>query len=179
MEIRTQRLSLTRLDRDDANSLYAYRSDPAVSRYQCWVPGSLDEVAEFIKDQQSTSFDTPGTWYQFAIRFRDAGLLVGDLGVRFPKEDTRQVELGITIDPRHQRQGYGVEAVKGVLDHLLGRLGKHRVFASVDPQNEAAIALLERVGMRQEAHFRESLWMKDEWADDIVYAVLKSEWNGA
>lgn len=177
-EIKTQRLCLKALNSDDASALFAYRSDPAVSRYQGWVPGSVDEVAQFISGQQSIAFDTPGTWYQFAIRLRDTDLLVGDLGVRFPEEDLHQVEIGFTIDAQHQRQGYGLEAVKGVLDHLFGVLGKHRVFASVDPRNEASIALLRRVGMKQEAHFRESLWFKGEWVDDIVFAMLESEWNG-
>jgi RimJ/RimL family protein N-acetyltransferase len=31
--------------------------------------------------------------------------------------------------------------------------------------------------MRQEAHFRESLWFKGEWADDVVFAILESEWQ--
>ncbi len=99
------------------------------------------------------------------------------MGVRFPESDSRQVEDGFSIVPAHQRQGYGTEAVKGLLGYLLGPLGKHRVFASVDPRNEASIALLKRLGMRQEAHFRESLWIKGVWVDDIVFGILRSEWD--
>jgi RimJ/RimL family protein N-acetyltransferase len=51
------------------------------------------------------------------------------------------------------------------------------VFASVDPRNHASIALLRRVGMRQEAHFRQSLWWRGEWVDDVIFAVLQSEWK--
>jgi RimJ/RimL family protein N-acetyltransferase len=47
----------------------------------------------------------------------------------------------------------------------------------VDPRNAACIAVLERVGMRQEAHFRESLWLKGEWVDDMVFGILASEWE--
>jgi RimJ/RimL family protein N-acetyltransferase len=32
-------------------------------------------------------------------------------------------------------------------------------------------------GMRQEVHFRESLWFKGEWADDVVFGILASEWG--
>ena len=177
-EIETERLRLAKLEPGDASALFAYRSDPAVSCYQCWAPSSEGEAARFISEQESVTFDTPGTWYQFAIRLQGTGLLVGDLGVRFPEEDVRQVEIGFTIAPGHQRQGYGLEAVRGVVDYLLAVLEKHRVFASVDPRNEASMALLRRVGMRQEAHFRESLWVKGEWVDDLVFAVLASEWNG-
>jgi RimJ/RimL family protein N-acetyltransferase len=51
------------------------------------------------------------------------------------------------------------------------------VYGSVDPRNRASIALLARVGMRQEAHFRKSLWLRGEWVDDLVFAILESEWT--
>ena len=41
---------------------------------------------------------------------------------------------------------------------------------------QPSVALLERVGMRKEAHFRKSIWFKGEWADDMVFAILASEW---
>jgi RimJ/RimL family protein N-acetyltransferase len=47
----------------------------------------------------------------------------------------------------------------------------------MDPRNTASIALFKRVGMRQEAHFVESLWLNDEWVDDVVYAILEREWR--
>jgi RimJ/RimL family protein N-acetyltransferase len=65
-----------------------------------------------------------------------------------------------------------------LLGYLFGPLQRHRVFASVDPRNKASVALPQRVGMRQEAHVRESLWFKGQWADDVVFAVLAREWSG-
>jgi RimJ/RimL family protein N-acetyltransferase len=37
--------------------------------------------------------------------------------------------------------------------------------------------LLKRVGMRQEAHLRQSLWFKGEWVDDMVFGILETEWK--
>jgi RimJ/RimL family protein N-acetyltransferase len=39
------------------------------------------------------------------------------------------------------------------------------------------MALMERIGLRKEGHFVQSLWFKDRWADDIVFAMLASEWH--
>ncbi len=177
-EILTQRLRLSPLIASDAPTMYEYRSDTDVCRYQSFEPGSLGDVEEFIGSLRSNTFDTAGTWFQFAIRIQESGQLIGDFGTHFIADDPRQVEIGFTVSPANQGQGYGTEAVTGVLDHLLGPLQKHRVFASVDPRNEPSIALLKRVGMRQEAHFRKSIWFKGEWADDIVFGVLGTEWRG-
>jgi RimJ/RimL family protein N-acetyltransferase len=175
-EILTQRLRLTKLMASDAAAMFGYRRDPDVCRYQSFDPGSLAEVEDFIARLQSNAFDTPGTWFQFAIRLKETELLIGDLGTHFIADDPRQVEIGFTISPAYQGQGYGKEAVCGAISYLLGAIQKHRVFASVDPRNERSIALLERLGMRREAHFRESLWFKGAWVDDIVYGILESEW---
>ena len=64
-----------------------------------------------------------------------------------------------------------------LLDYLFIVLNKHRVFASVDPRNEASMALLRSVGMRLEAHFRQSLFWKGERVDDMVFGLLRSEWK--
>jgi RimJ/RimL family protein N-acetyltransferase len=173
----TRRLRLSPLLPGDAPAFLEYRSDPAACRFQHFVPGSLEEVRGFIEELQGISFDQPGTWFQLGIRMLGAGALVGDVGIHFPVQDARQAEIGFTLAPKHQGCGFGTEAVTGVLSCLLGTLGKHRVIASVDPRNERSIALLRRVGMRQEAHFRQSLWFKGEWADDLVFAILESEWG--
>jgi RimJ/RimL family protein N-acetyltransferase len=36
---------------------------------------------------------------------------------------------------------------------------------------------MERLGMRQEAHFRESEIFKGEWGDELVFAMLEEEWR--
>jgi RimJ/RimL family protein N-acetyltransferase len=176
--LETPRLVLSPLLPADAPRLLAYRSDPAVSRYQSWVPASEPDVLRFIQDQQALAFDTPGTWFQLGIRVRDSSILAGDAGVHFPGDQPHQAELGVTVAPNHQGQGFATETLTALLDHLFGPAAKHRVFASVDPRNGPSLALLERVGLRKEAHFRESLWLEGEWVDDMVYAVLRSEWLG-
>jgi RimJ/RimL family protein N-acetyltransferase len=55
-------------------------------------------------------------------------------------------------------------------------MGMHRAIASVDPRNVPCVRMLERVGLRKEAHFRESLRWGDGWADDAIYAMLAREW---
>ena len=176
-EILTQRLRLSQLVASDAPAMFDYRSDPEVCRYQSFEPGALADVEAFIGGMQSHAFDTAGTWYQVAIRLQEPDLLVGDIGAHFTAADPRQVEIGFTVAPRYQGQGFGTEAVSGLLGFLLLDCKKHRVFASVDPRNEPSLRLLRQVGMRKEAHFRQSLWFKGEWVDDLMFGILESEWS--
>ena len=43
---------------------------------------------------------------------------------------------------------------------------------------ETAVELvLEKLGMRREAHLRENEWVKGEWQSELVYALLAREWR--
>ena len=176
-DILTERLRMNALWRADAPALFGYRSDSEVKRFQSWAPETVDDAFRFIEELGSVSFDTAGTWYQLGVRLRETDQLIGDLGVHFIADDSDQVEIAFTISPNYQRRGYGFEAVSGLLEYVFGQLRKHRAFASVDPRNNASLGLLRRIGMRQEAHFRESVLFRGEWADDVVFGMLASEWN--
>jgi RimJ/RimL family protein N-acetyltransferase len=169
------RVVLRELQLDDAEAMFAYRADPDVARYQSWDPASADELRAFIEGLARAEPFAPGTWYQLGIAL-DGGDLIGDCGVHVLADEPRQAEIGITIAPAHQGRGYASAALRALLAVLFDELGKHRVYGSVDPRNRASIALLRRAGFRQEAHLRESLWFKGEWADDVIFALLRSEW---
>lgn len=174
MELVTARLRIDALRPDDAAALFALRSDPAVARYQGWCPADLAAARAFIDAQPQPPSHG---WFQRAIRLREDGTLIGDLGVNLPGEAGDSAEFGISIAPARQGRGYAGEAMRAVLGHVFGQLGRHRVRASVDPRNLACMALLRSLGMRQEAHHRESLWLHGEWVDDLIFALLAREWQ--
>ncbi len=161
----------------DAMSLFRYRADPQISRYQGWCPATPDEAERFIDKASRVLPATPDSWYQRAIRLRDGGELIGDLGVHFGSDEHAPVEIGISLAPAWQGKGLASQALELVLGYVFDSLGRHRVIGSVDPRNAASIRLLERAGMRREAHFRQSLWLGGEWVDDMVFAMLAHEWR--
>ena len=174
----TTRLVLRRLRSTDCATMFEYRSHPDVAKHQMWVPETVEEVRDFVARLENLEPDVPGTWFQLAITQRDSGEMVGDCGLHFPGGEPAQVEVGITLSPDQQGKGYATEAMRAVLDYVFKSLNKHRVYARVDPLNRRSVALMERIGMRLEGHLRESVWFKGEWADDLVFAMLESEWSG-
>jgi RimJ/RimL family protein N-acetyltransferase len=156
--------------------MFAYRSHPQVLQYQAWAPASLEEVRFFIHRMSERESNAPG-WSQAGIAEQADDNLIGDCGIHVLETDSRVVEIGITIAPDFQRNGYASEALHAILHFLFVKLGKHRVFASVDPRNPRSMALMKRLGLRQEAHFVRSLWFKDSWVDDVVFAMLADEWR--
>ena len=55
--------------------------------------------------------------------------------------------------------------------------GLHRVIGRIDARNTASARVLERLGMRREAHFLQNEMIKGEWTDEVVFAMLEHEWR--
>ena len=177
-ELAGPRVALRRFHPGDVATFVAYRSSEQVARFQSWdAPYPREEGERFIREIARDHPDTAGEWFQFAVGLRATGQLIGDCAAMPQAGDPRQCEIGFTIAPDYQGRGYATEAVRLLLNYLFTERGKHRITAYCDPRNAASVALLERLGMRREGHLRESTWAKDEWTDDLVYALLHDEWQ--
>ena len=173
----TPRLLLRRLQPDDGPALCAYRSLPEVARLQGWESWGPEDAACLIESQVNAEPGVPGTWFQLAIIKQPGGQLIGDCGLHCWQNDSRQMELGITLSPHFQRQGFAAEALGAVLDFVFGILEMHRVSAVTAAENQAAAALFRRLGFRQEAHFIEYRWYKGSWDSEFVFGLLQREWE--
>jgi RimJ/RimL family protein N-acetyltransferase len=171
----TPRLRIRRFRLADAESLAAYRSDPEVARLQAWESCTPDEARRFIESLRDCDPGTPGRWFQFAVELEGSARLIGDCALRCPQREPRQGELGFTFARAHQGRGYAAEALRALLAYAFERLALHRVFSITDVRNARACRLLERVGFRREAHFREAAWFKGVWASEYLYARLAAE----
>jgi len=158
-------------------AITAYRGLPEVARFQSWDTFRLPDAERLIADQSAVVPDSPGTWLQLALVAIETRSVVGDCGIHFRADDPRQVELGITLAPGHQGCGLATEALNAVLEYVFDRLGKHRVFAVIDADNEAAASLMRRIGLRKEAHHIENVWFKGAWGSEYVFALLRREWQ--
>jgi RimJ/RimL family protein N-acetyltransferase len=172
--IKTERLFIRLLEMKDKEDFFKYRSMPEIYQYQSWRPKSISEIEKFISNNVNVGLDVENAWLQLAVCLNE-GQMIGDIGIHIL--DDCQLEIGYTLSPEHQGNGYALEAVKAVINYAFSELKKHRITASVDPDNIKSIKLLERIGFRKEAHFIKSFHMDDYWYDDCIFAMLEDEWK--
>jgi [ribosomal protein S5]-alanine N-acetyltransferase len=84
-----------------------------------------------------------------------------------------------TTQLRRDRWGYGyaTEAMQAMLQFGFQSLGLHRISDFCDPENQASIRVMEKVGMRREGHLVQNHYTKGRWWDSVVYAILAEEWR--
>jgi len=144
----TERLRLRRSAPEDADTISAYRSDPAVYRTQGWERTDSDGVRADIEEMAGRTPGEPGGWVQFSVEERDGGRLVGDVGISPAEGEPGVIKVGYTISPDVQGRGYATEAVQALVDYALDTLGAEVVRAYADAENTPSIRVAEKVGMR-------------------------------
>ncbi len=108
----------------------------------------------------------------FAIRLRETGRLIGII-LYFDEKDGA-CEIGYGIGSDYWGSGYGTEAVKRFLDHLLFEKGFDTVYASFFPGNEASRRIMEKCGMRFSLVSEKELsYLGVE--RDLIYYVIRKE----
>jgi len=176
--VRTERLTLRPGTTDDVDATWAFRRLPEVSEWLTHTSPDREAYAALFCDPDRLAT---------TLVVEHDGAVVGDLMIRV--EDLwsqaevvdqargRQAELGWVIAPEHAGRGYGTEAARELLRISFEDLGLHRVTALCFADNEASWRIMERIGMRREAHnVRESLHRTRGWLDGYGYALLADEW---
>ena len=107
----------------------------------------------------------------------ESGRTIGEFMLRLHSSRSRQGEIGWIIHPDLQGRGLATEGAAEMLRLGFEALGLHRITAGCDPRNVASLRVMEHLGMRREARFVEAEFIKGEWIDDIICAILESEWR--
>jgi RimJ/RimL family protein N-acetyltransferase len=175
--LETDRLRIRKFKDSDLESLFAYRNDPEVARYQGWdAPYPCEMAREFVEEMKAKDSAVREEWFQAAIEEIVTGEMVGDVAY-FVKKNEPQAYIGYSIARPYWRKGYGMEAVRRLLAYLFDALDLHRVIAITDVENIPSFHMLERLGFRREGHFVENLMFKGHWGSEYYYGMLKREWE--
>lgn len=178
---RTERLVLRPPVLGDAPAVLAYRSLPEVHGWLGRSVLTMEEAEAVVADpERSTSL----------LVVELDGVVVGDLmllvqdawGQQQVKEQTvgAQAALGWAFAPAYGGRGLATEAARALLPIAFDELGVRRVVAEAFLANEPSWRLMERLGMRREAHARQdSLHAELGWLDGVSYGLLASEWRAA
>ena len=179
--VRTARLLIRPATPEDVDATWAFRRLPEVCE---WVTHDA-----LPREEYAALFLEPDRLASTLVVERD-GAVVGDLMIRVEdswaqaevREAARgvQAELGWTLDPAHGGHGLATEAVAELLRICFEDLGLRRVTALCFADNVPSWRLMERLGMRREAHnVAESLHRTRGWLDGLGYALLADEWRAA
>lgn len=177
----TERLLVRPAAPSDAETTWAYRKFPQVTQ---WITSAWGDFADY-----SESFLIPER-IQSRLVVEHEGDVIGEVMVQPVDAWTQrevselgknmEAELGWAFDPQFSGRGLATEAIARIIDVCFTDLGLRRVTARCFADNEPSWRLMERLGMRREAHLvAAALHRERGWSDGYGYALLAEEWSGS
>ena len=180
LPIRTDKLVIRRFTEADIADIIAFTAHPSVSRETPNIPREdRQRMVEYVETQNNYALFEAKTCVDLAVDLVASGEVIGL--VSFVSDGDRQGEIGWALGIDHRGRGLATEAVRRMITYVFEDCGYHRIFAGTVFANTRSWKLMERLGMRKEAHFVKAHVPSEpggEWIDTVRYAVLAEEWSG-
>jgi RimJ/RimL family protein N-acetyltransferase len=176
--IETKRLYLRPFQENDLEDLYAYYSLPEIIRYLFCEVQDKEKIKETLATKiKANHLEKKNDKLILAVELKSTKKVIGEVMLLWKSKKHQSGEIGYVFNPAYHGQGYATEAAKAMLKLGFEQFNYHRMFARCDARNTASANLMERLGMRREAHLIESEFFKGEWASEFTYAILQDEWG--
>ncbi len=175
--LETEHLFLREFKEDDYSAVREYAPDPEVHRFVVFGPGTEEDTQNFIHQCMEEQNKEPRETFTLAVILKSEGngKLIGGCGLTL--EGKGNANMGYLFNSRYWGNGYATEVARALLNFGFRQLGRHRIYATCDVRNIASARVMEKVGMRREAHFHLDVWLRDHWRDSFLYAILEQEWR--
>jgi len=180
VELESERLIYRKFKQEDFPIFFDWLSNPENRKYQMGEAKSELETRNDLNWIISTSEKEECDYFEFAIVLKSNRSLIGS-GCTINILDNP--EVGWTVHRNYWRQGYGTEIGKTMLKFGFETLNLRRIIAGCNAKNQGSYKIMEKIGMRREAHFIKAQQgngaLNYEWCDRFQYAMLKEEWTVA
>jgi RimJ/RimL family protein N-acetyltransferase len=180
LPIETDRLTLRRYLATDYDDLLKLQSNDDVTRFLLYDSKTPEQVRKSIAVRLADApMDADGQALTLAVILRETGQHVGEVTLFVTSVEHRGGEIGFVFHPDFHGRGFAAEASAELLRLGFSELGMHRIIGRLDARNSGSAALLKRLGLRQEAHFVSNEFLKGEWTDELVFALLADDWKAS
>lgn len=176
LPIETDRLIMRKPRETDIQDIIEYSSDTLIAEEVDWEP-TEEGIREYIEKQRDLYPEDDPEWLDLAIELKKEHKVIGTIGIGVTSREHRQGIIGYALGIKYHRQGYATEAARAILEFGFTSMDLHRIIAKSDEKNTRSWELMERIGMRREAHFKHSRFQEGEWRTKLVYALLADEWE--
>jgi RimJ/RimL family protein N-acetyltransferase len=175
--LRGGQVVLRELRASDAASLFALLTTEEVARFISPPPSTVDGFARFI--DWTLRQRAAGTFACFAVTVAGFDTAVGIFQVRSLKSGFEAAEWGFAIGSDFWGTGVFEEGATLVLDFAFDTIGVRRLEARAAVKNGRGNGALQKLGAVQECRLRKSFQKNGEYLDQMLYAMLDTDWRGS
>jgi [ribosomal protein S5]-alanine N-acetyltransferase len=175
--LETERLILRKMTLNDVEAVFAYASDPEVSRYTLWETHRSIEDSRAFLTLTIQKYEN-GSEPDWGIVYKGNGCLVGVCGLVNWEAEHARAEVGFVLSREYWGHGFMPEAVRAMFRFGFERMNLNRIEARCIAENAASARVMEKAGMAYEGTLRQREYIKGDYRDIKLYAILRKEFPG-
>ena len=151
--LETERLLLRQFSTDDADFIFRLLNEPS------FIQNIGDRGVRSLEDARSYILRVPVASYEqngfglYLVILKETGTPIGMCGL-IKRNELEDVDIGYAFLPEYWSKGYAIEAALAVKEYARDVIGLKRLVAITDPENQASIRVLEKIGLRFERMIR-------------------------
>jgi RimJ/RimL family protein N-acetyltransferase len=147
MVLRTERLLLRRFTVDDAEFILTLLNEPSFLRYiGDKKVRNLEDARQYILNGPVASYERHG-FGLYLVELKEQNTPIGMCGL-LKRDELPDADIGFALLPSFWNKGLALEAATAVLTEARDTLNLPRILAITSLDNDASIALLERLGFQ-------------------------------
>lgn len=170
------RIVLRRMQKSDADDMFEYASNPAVTKYLLWdVHPNRRFTYNYLNYLQSRY--KAGEFYDWAIATKEENKMIGTCGFTRFNFQAYSAEIGYVLNPAYWGKGVAVEAARRVIRFGFDVLELHRIEAKFMEGNNQSLRVMEKSGMTYEGMMRDGMYVKNGFVSVGTCSILRNEYN--
>jgi len=175
-ELESERLYFRKIVVGDAKDLFLIRSNDDVMRF-------LD-VSRFksIRDAENMIGSIEESYQKesginWGIVEKHSNVFLGYFGFFRLIPAHCRAEIGYALNPVYWGKGYMHETINRLVRFGFEIMKLHSIEANVNPENEKSKKVLEKIGFKKEAYFRENYLFNNRFLDSVIYSLLEKDFS--
>ncbi len=178
--LETKRLLLKYHTLENVEKMNTWSNDSILSYYDDDSPenSKLIPIENTKKYIERIITEVDHSILRFGIHKKDDNSLIGFCVIAFIDDYNKNCKLGVTIGEKHEwGKGYGKETLNEIIRYCFEVLYMNRIGVEIYAFNERSIKMFENVGFVKEGIIRQLVFKNNNFEDQYMYGLLKSEWN--
>lgn len=177
MEIESKRLILRNWKDEDINDLVQGLNNIEVAKWMAGVPFpyTKKDAKNFIEQAKRQDEKIK---ISLAIVLKENNKVIGGTEIRNINKKDGTAGGGIWLNEQYQKNGYGTEAIKLLLEYGFKYLNLHSIRLDLISINERAHKCYLKCGFKDSGKSREEIFLNGKYYDKLHMDILENEFEG-
>ena len=167
-------IRLRALEPEDIDILYAWENDTELWQHGASIaPFSRFVIKQYLIDSKHDIFQNKQL--RLMIELKESGAAIGTIDLYDFEPLHRRAGIGILIDKKYRRQGYGFQTLSIITNYCFEFLKMRQLYAFVPEKNENSIALFAKADFQKSGVLKEWLFLGNGLENVVVMQKMSKQ----